>query len=381
MSRSPKVLIVDDQLINIKILQRKLERNGIEVATAFTGVECLRAVEADRPDLILLDVMMPELDGIETCRRLRASPETEMIPVIFITAKSSKIDKLTGLEIGAVDYISKPIDLDETLARVRTQLRLQLLNQENLELQERLAQARETTLLGSVTQGITHNLNNLLGVVVGYLELIQIRPNDTERTARNLDAIERAVKRMVDLVSRLGNLTASRRVGFSPTTVSDLVESALERAGGEFPSLREETTVKFGGCEAEVVRTNAETFENIFCALLRNAWESYDGEGVSKRPIWISISRGPDRFGRPCLFCEISDEGSGIAPEIADHLFDPFFTTKRKVGRGMGLTIAKHSCVLLGGEVSVEPKTDGKGSLAKFRILTEPEFELEGGEA
>jgi CheY-like chemotaxis protein len=121
----PKILVVDDQPINIKLLQRKLERQGMEVFVAYNGRECLNIVGEAKPDLILLDIMMPEMDGIETCQHLKANPETETIPIIFITAKASKEGKLEGLDAGAVDYITKPIDLDETIARVRTQLRLQ----------------------------------------------------------------------------------------------------------------------------------------------------------------------------------------------------------------------------------------------------------------
>ncbi len=112
----PKILVVDDQPINIKLLQRKLERQGMEVSVAYNGRECLDIVESVQPDLILLDIMMPEMDGIETCQHLKANPNTETIPIMFITAKASKEGKLEGLDAGAVDYITKPIDLDETLA-------------------------------------------------------------------------------------------------------------------------------------------------------------------------------------------------------------------------------------------------------------------------
>lgn len=376
MTHPPKVLIVDDQPINIKILQRKLERNGIEVLLAYNGIECLEVVARTPPDLILLDVMMPEMDGIETCRRLRAMPETETIPVIFITAKSSKVDRLTGLDTGAVDYIAKPIDLDETLARVRTQLRLQRLNRENLELQERLSEAREAALLGSVTQGIAHNLNNLLGVVIGYLELIRLNPNDDEKTNKNLDSVERAVKRMVDLIGRLGNLTSSRRVPTAPVAISDLVSKSIERLSSDLISIPDHIEIEHSsGPEAEV-QTNAEMFENLFCAIIRNAWESYDGLPSATRIVRIRTALQKDRFDRPCAVFEVEDEGTGIPDQIFDSVFDPFFTTKRKVGRGMGLTIAKHAAQNLGGEVTLTQRKDSQGTLATVRILARPETEL-----
>ena len=120
---APTILVVDDQPINVQLLKRKLEREGIQVTAAYNGAEALQLVKKEKPDLILLDVMMPDMDGIEVCQRLQADEATRSIPMIFITARTSKEGKIEGLGVGAVDYITKPIDLDETLARVQTQLR------------------------------------------------------------------------------------------------------------------------------------------------------------------------------------------------------------------------------------------------------------------
>jgi len=151
---APKILVVDDQPINVQLLKRKLEREGMTVATAYSGREALDLVAADKPDLILLDVMMPEMDGIEVCQRLQADDNNKSIPIIFITARTSKEGKIEGLGVGAVDYITKPIDLDETLARVQTQLRFVTINRELIDLQTRLGESRRAATIGAVTQGI-----------------------------------------------------------------------------------------------------------------------------------------------------------------------------------------------------------------------------------
>ena len=122
MSKS-KILVVDDQPVNVQLLRRKLEREGMEVLSTNRGTEALQISLEQMPDLILLDVMMPDMNGFEVCHRLKQSVATRSIPVIFITARTSKESKLEGLNVGAVDYITKPIDLDETVARVQTQLR------------------------------------------------------------------------------------------------------------------------------------------------------------------------------------------------------------------------------------------------------------------
>ena len=183
----PRILVVDDQMINVQLLRRKLERHNLAVVAAYSGQEALDAINAEKPDLILLDVMMPEMDGIEVCKRLQSREDTRTIPVIFITARNTKEGKIEGLAVGAVDYITKPIDLDETLARVQTQLRFVNINREMVDLQRRLVEARRSATIGAVTQGIAHNLNNLLGVLNGYLKKIKTGADnaDTVRTNTN----------------------------------------------------------------------------------------------------------------------------------------------------------------------------------------------------
>jgi DNA-binding response OmpR family regulator len=142
---APSILVVDDQPINVQLLKRKLEREGIRVIAAYNGLEALEYVKKDRPDLILLDVMMPDMDGIEVCQRLQANDNTRGIPIIFITARTTKESKLEGLSVGAVDYITKPIDLDETLARVQTQLRFVSINRQVVDLTRRLEESRKAS--------------------------------------------------------------------------------------------------------------------------------------------------------------------------------------------------------------------------------------------
>src|SRR4051812_47414884 len=202
---TPKILVVDDQPINVQLLKRKLEREDMIVATSYSGREALDMVKAAKPDLILLDVMMPEMDGIEVCQRLQADDETKTIPIIFVTARTSKEGKIEGLSVGAVDYITKPIDLDETLARVQTQLRFVAINREMLDLQRRLVEARRAATIGAVTQGIAHNLNNLLGVVIGYLDLIKAYYDKPEQVKKNAMHVEEAVHRIVSIIKQLSS--------------------------------------------------------------------------------------------------------------------------------------------------------------------------------
>jgi CheY-like chemotaxis protein len=353
----PKILVVDDQPINIKLLQRKLERQGMDVSVAYNGVECLEIVKKVQPELILLDVMMPEMDGIETCQKLKADPETETIPVIFITAKTSKEGKLEGLDAGAVDYITKPIDLDETLARVRTQLRLQEMFRENLQLQERLGDARKSAAVGAITQGIAHNLNNLLGVVVGYLDLIKNGYDSPDMVKRSVGLMDHAINRMVNIIRQLSTIANNERVELIPLPIVDLLENSIERFKTEFEvDANVQIQTDFEG--EPTITANAETFEIVLGKLLINAWESYKRETPDEDKKITLSAQIVNENDRAMLELKVIDKGSGIAPEIADTLFEPFITTKTSVGRGMGLTMARHTLRNLEGEIRVAPNPD-----------------------
>lgn len=324
----------------------------MDVYVAFNGRECLSSVEETKPDLILLDIMMPEMDGIETCQHLKSNPVTETIPIIFITAKASKEGKLEGLDAGAVDYITKPIDLDETLARVRTQLRLQEMFRENLGLQERLGDARKAAAVGAITQGIAHNLNNLLGVVVGYLDLIKNGHDSPDMVKRSVGLMDHAITRMVNIIRQLGTIANNERHELASLSVTDLLESSIERFKDEY-EIPAEVVIESALESNTHVSANAETFENVLGKLLMNAWESYPkNTAPEQRPIKITAQIQRDR-GPAMLELKVTDQGAGIAPEVTDTLFEPFITTKTSVGRGMGLTIARHTIRNLEGELRV----------------------------
>jgi class 3 adenylate cyclase len=127
----PRLLIVEDAVANIQALSAILKEKGYVISVATNGKQALAALDRVRPDLILLDVMMPEMDGFETCRRLKASPDWRDIPVIFLTAKTDTADIVQGFELGAVDYVAKPFNAHELLARVNTHITIDRLRREN----------------------------------------------------------------------------------------------------------------------------------------------------------------------------------------------------------------------------------------------------------
>jgi len=354
---APTVLVVDDQPINVQLLKKKLEREGIRVITAYSGLEALDKVAKDRPDLILLDVMMPDMDGIEVCQRLQSNEETQSIPVIFITARSSKEGKLEGLGVGAVDYITKPIDLDETFARVSTQLRVVAINREMLNLQGRLVEARRAAAVGAMAQGIAHNLNNLLGVVIGYLDLIKAYHDKPDLVKQNVQSVEDAVQRIVAIVKQLSSLVIKSRAPLGKYSLQQMIDDAIARFRQE---LKVDVTVTVNNpLGPQLIETNCEVFEDAIVKLLTNAWESYDASADGPRPIWLNTEAAGKSAGEAAVQVNIEDRGRGLDPKIRDHVFEPFMSSKNTVGVGMGLTIARHALRNLGGEVTLKDRQGG----------------------
>ncbi len=360
------ILVVDDQPINVQLLKRKLEREGIRVVAAYNGLEALECVRKDRPDLILLDVMMPDMDGIEVCQRLQANEETRSIPVIFITARTSKEGKLEGLGVGAVDYITKPIDLDETFARVQTHLRFVAINREMVDLQRRLVEARRVATIGAVTQGIAHNLNNLLGVVIGYLDLIKAYYDKPDQVKKNAQQVEEAVQRIVTIIKQLSTLVVKSRPPLIKSNLQRLLEGSVERFKTDFKIATPITITNPLG--ALMIDSNSEVFEEILGKVLINAWESYDNRPGEPRPIWIKTELIERPTDGKTVQITVEDQGRGVDAEIRDHIFEPFISSKNTVGVGMGLTIARHSLRNLGGEVTMIDRTGG-GAIA---VLSHP---------
>jgi len=363
---APSILVVDDQPINVQLLRRKLEREGIRVVSAYSGSEALELIQQNKPDLILLDVMMPDMDGIEVCERLQADDELRGIPVIFITARTNKESKLEGLNVGAVDYITKPIDLDETLARVQTQLRFVAINRQVLDLTRRLEESRKAATIGAVTQGIAHNLNNLLGVVIGYLDLVKAYHDQPAQVKKNVHHVEDAVQRIVAIIKQLSTLVVKSRPPLIKAGLQKLLDGGVAR-------FRQESRVDApititNSLGDQPLETNYEILEDVIAKVLMNAWESYANNPGTSREISLQTRLIEKKEDGKMVEIRIVDQGRGIDAEIRDKMFEPFVSTKNTVGVGMGLTVARHALRNLGGDV-VMTDTPGGGATA---ILLHP---------
>src|SRR5210317_226935 len=200
---TPKILVVDDQLLSTRLLERRLVRSDMKVYSASNGEEGLKIARNVFPDIILLDIVMPGMDGLEFCRELKKDDGLKEIPVIFITARTGTREKLEGFDVGAADFLVKPLNLEEAHARIKTQLRIIEEHQANIELTRQLEVSRRQSSIMHLTEGIAHNLNNLLGVMVGYLSLLKRSADDPERILSSCDSMDSAIKRMTRIVQQL----------------------------------------------------------------------------------------------------------------------------------------------------------------------------------
>ncbi|MDE5123227.1 MAG: response regulator [Trichodesmium sp. St19_bin1] len=397
MDNSDLILVVDDTPANLAILSEALNDADFEVAIATDGELAISQAKLSLPSLILLDVMMPGMDGFETCRRLKGSKVTKNIPIIFMTALSDSIDKVKGLSLGAVDYVTKPFQEAELIARVRTQLKLYHLTEhlehqvaertaevqqalQQLQLsQVQLVQSEKMAALGKLVAGVAHEINNPLNFIHANLnhmeEYIQIFLNFIELYQKNypnpvddiqeqaedvnlsfirsdvikiLASMKIGTKRIREIVLSLRNFSRIDEAEFKAVDIHEGIESTLivlqhrfkvQPKGPEIQLIREYDKLPLVECYSGLLN-------QVFMNILANAIDSLE-EANAK----LADQQIQDRLNKIVIRTSVIDtesvqimvvdNGCGIPENIRPYIFDPFFTTKPVgKGTGMGLSIS-----------------------------------------
>jgi DNA-binding response OmpR family regulator len=212
--RNARILVVEDNEDNRHLLSIYLTREGYDVLEARDGEEALAIALAESPDLVVSDVQMPRMDGYTLCRQLKENPQTELIPVILITAVHTSLeDTLEGLHQGANDFISRPFRRSELLARVRTQVRIK-------ELQDRLVQAERVATIGRMTVTMAHEINNPLAGILGHVELLLQElgrePVVEEELRFSLARVQRDALQIRDVLNRLREISRPEVYEYAP---------------------------------------------------------------------------------------------------------------------------------------------------------------------
>ncbi|MBF0212411.1 MAG: hybrid sensor histidine kinase/response regulator [Magnetococcales bacterium] len=354
-SRKFKILVVDDEPTNLKLL-REVLRQDYALVFARNGEEMLRHA-ADGPDLILLDVMMPDMDGYEACARLKADPVTRDIPVIFVTARVEIEDEVKGLEIGAVDYLTKPIQGAIVRARVKSHLQLQQAHQTIQRQNEELRTAAR--LRDDVEQILRHDLKGPLNAIIGMPGALIADWKLSPEQASSLQIIEDAGFRMLEMINRSLDLYKMERGVYVlvPKPVELLL--VLRRIHSELNRLihtkRMSIQILVNGHPATENDTFVVQGEELLChSMLSNLLKN----GVEASPRGEALVIELETDG-PMALIRLGNKGS-VPEEIRDSFFDKFVTAGKSHGVGLGTYSAKLIATTLKGTIDLNFSREGE---------------------
>ena len=350
----PRILVVDDQESNVQLLGDMLSQLGFEIVPVTDGEHALRRLIARPADLVLLDVLMPGLDGFEVCRRIRARPELADIPIVFLSAADDKTFIVRALEAGAVDYVTKPFNKAELVSRVRTHLALKQARDSLRQLAE-----DKDELLGI----LAHDLKNHLGGMLMSAQLMNDRISDLgdQRLKRIAGNILRSSEQMLSFVREfLANSAADRGMTLKLETCS-LTESAAAAVQRYAEAARRKSLAfheEFSP-DAPLVLADRAAVDQVIDNLVSNAVK-FSPEGKS---IWISVSLAAN--GRAEL--RVRDQGPGCTAEDLAHMFLRYrrLSARPTAGEpttGLGLSIAKRHVNAMKGDLHCESEP-GEGAV------------------
>jgi signal transduction histidine kinase len=371
------ILVVDDLPANLEAAARFLTHHGYRVAVAQDGEDAIERAALVHPDLILLDVMMPGLDGFETCRRLKSSAASSHVPVIFMTALAETPDKLTGFSVGAVDYVTKPLDVAEVIARMRLHLTLHQLQRRvearNASLREEIAahertQAalqRSNSELEQLAYVASHDLQEPLRMIASYLQLVEERYQDRldddgrEFIGYAVDGAKRLQKLINDLLhySRL----VSKERPLQQTECAEVLQLALRNLHVAI----QESQASVTHDELPAVAADQTQLVQLFQNLIGNAIKFRNGPGPR---VHVGVRREGDGWQ-----FSISDDGIGIAPAHFERvfvLFQRLHSRSRYDGTGIGLTLCKKIVERHGGRIWVS-SLPGEGTTFHFTLASQ----------
>jgi signal transduction histidine kinase len=362
-AEKPDIVVVDDNLDNLRILSDMLRNHGYTPRPAASGTLALDAVKASPPVLILLDIMMPETDGFEVCRQLKSGNKTRDIPVIFITALDQLENKVRAFAAGGVDYITKPFQEAEVMARINTHVGLRA--KEHLrETEARMQKLQKYESLVRMAGAVAHRFNNDLQAVLGNLEMAVTDCTSEGSTPQTLTAAMRSAEKAAGISRLMVTYTGKIRGDKEQMDLGRWCQDNLAEINALMGS---HPVIDFRWRHpGPVISADAGQIRQMVTALLQNAREA---TGKNKTTIALSIDTvSPDailqqnRFpvdwvpeNRQYACIRVKDAGCGIAETDMEKIFDPFFTT-HFTGRGLGLSLVLGIAMAHAGSVTVESR-------------------------
>ncbi len=351
-SDRPLIMIIDDTPQNLQLIGTALNSRGYDVELASGGEKAIKQVEHSHPDLILLDVMMPDIDGFELCRRFHKNPDTREIPIIFISARNSTNDVVKGLGFGAVDYITKPINLTELFARINTHLELKASRDE-------LRQARDTIRHISEDRRellhiLCHDLANPVNSIIACLSIAQDKPefmNDDTRA--EMLKVARHSMDVIDQVRELRSLE-DRKNRLDINAVK--LQEAISDAASILQNKLSEKQIKLDIDIPEHLEVFAERI-SLVNSIINNLLTNSIKFSYPESKVKISTRKEESH-----IFLIVEDHGIGIPEHLQENMFKLGVRCSRRgtngeIGTGYGLPLVHKFMIAYGGNIEVESKS------------------------
>jgi two-component system sensor histidine kinase/response regulator len=347
---SPRVLLVEDEPVVCSQIRNLLEQEGFEVLTKGDGIEALDLLEREPVDLIIADVTMPRMDGFELCARIRRNPALNLVPVVFLTAQTSREVRLRGRELGADDFLAKPFEVEELLQIVRTRI------SRTRQIADRVEEGYATR----VTENLSHELRTPLTVIRGIVSILEtetgLEPNTRRELLRSVHQNGLVLNRLVDNFLHLARTESDGfRVSKRPTDLSTLVDTvrAAHQDEADEKGVRIVASIPL---ELPPLPAQPGELVIVLANILDNAIKFTERDGT------ITISASPVD---PWVHLVIEDTGCGIESESLPQVFDRFYREEEKAhtqpGVGLGLTVAQRIVLAHGGRIDIASKK-GKGT-------------------
>jgi two-component system, sensor histidine kinase and response regulator len=360
MNEIPEILIVDDNPENLQVLGKQLQEKNYSVEFAIDGKTALSWIDSKEFDLILLDINMPGMSGFEVCQQIRANPQFNNLPVIFLSADNDRESILKGFEMGGQDYITKPFDSRELLARIRTHVELKK-SMARLEIEKQKAQSADR-LKSAFLATMSHELRTPLNSIIGFTGiLIRERPgplNDEQK--KQLGMIQNSSRHLLSLINDVLDISkieaGQLKINIGSVDICEIVNKVIEtsRPLAEKKSLYLNTDYL---TKIKNVDSDSQRIFQILMNLVGNAVKFTERGGITVK----CVQKGAK------IKIAVHDTGPGIDKDKLDLLFKPFTQldtglTRKYEGTGLGLSISKRLSELLNGDIEVESQP-GEGSV------------------
>ena len=386
MEKQNNILIVDDTPENLQVLSKTLSKQGYKVRGVVKGEMAIKAAISSPPDLILLDIKMPDMNGYQVCEQLKINSKTRDIPIIFLSALDEVFDKVKGFELGGVDYITKPFQIEEVLARIEHQILIQRLQKQlvlqnevlQTEIQER-KKAEERAQAASQAKSqflanMSHELRTPLNAILGFSQVLE---RDTELTTKQRDyigIIHRSSQHLLELINDILDLSKIEAgqisLNESCFNIYDLLDRLEEMFQIEAQQKQLALLFLISANVPQYINTDEQKLRGCLINLIGNAIK-FTRSGNIAVTVTLGENTPPTHECEfELVFC-VRDTGIGIAPEDVETLFEAFVQTENGKqsgeGTGLGLAITRQFIRLMGGDITLT-STLGVGSTFEFNI-------------